>query len=87
MLSVSDRFAGRHPAEDRFQGVRFRAEATGAPVLSDAIAYLDCRVARALDAGEHTVFIGDVVAADVQEGTQTPLLYFNGAYFALGEKL
>ncbi len=87
MTHISDRFAGRHPSEERFQDVRFRSEVTGAPVLSDAIAYLDCRVARALDAGDHTIFIGEVVAAAVQDAEQSPLLYFNGAYYTLGDKL
>jgi len=85
MSHLSDRFAGRHPNEERFQGVRYRAEATGAPVLDDAIAYLDCTVARALDAGDHTIFIGAVQAAGVQRPDEAPLIYFNGRYHRLGD--
>ncbi|MCS7055712.1 MAG: flavin reductase family protein [Thermoflexales bacterium] len=85
MIHISDRFAGRHPHEERFQGVRYRAEVTGAPVLDDAIAYLDCTVARALDAGDHTIFIGLVRASGVQRPEDTPLLYFNGRYYRLGD--
>lgn len=80
MAHLSDRFAGRHPDEERFKDVRYRSEATGAPVLDDAIAYLDCVVARALDAGDHTIFIGRVQAAGVQRPDDAPLLYFNGQY-------
>ncbi|MCS7087917.1 MAG: flavin reductase family protein, partial [Thermoflexales bacterium] len=87
MRSLSERFAGRRPHEARFEGVRFRSEATGAPVLSDALAYLDCRVVRALDAGEHTIFIGRVEAAEVQRPEDMPLLYFNSHYHTLGERL
>ncbi|MCS6849388.1 MAG: flavin reductase family protein [Anaerolineae bacterium] len=85
MIHISDRFAGRRPNEERFQDVRYRAEATGAPVLDDAIAYLDCTVARALDAGDHTIFIGLVQAAGVQRPDDAPLLYFNGRYYRLGD--
>jgi flavin reductase (DIM6/NTAB) family NADH-FMN oxidoreductase RutF len=86
MAHLSDRFAGRQPNnnEDRFQGVRYRTEATGAPVLDEAIAYLDCTVARAFDAGDHTIFIGSVQAAAVQRPDDAPLLYFNGRYHLLG---
>ncbi len=85
MIHISDRFAGRYPNEERFQDVRYRAEATGAPVLDDAIAYLDCTVARALDAGDHTIFIGLVQASGVQRPDDAPLLYFNGRYHCLGD--
>ncbi|MDW8396525.1 MAG: flavin reductase family protein [Anaerolineae bacterium] len=85
MVPISDRFAGRRPDEERFKDVRYRFEATGAPVLSDAIAYLDCTVAQALDAGDHTIFIGLVKAAGIQRPDETPLLYFNGRYHRLGE--
>ncbi len=84
---LSERFAGRRPDEERFANVRFRSEATGAPVLSDALAYLDCRVVRALDAGEHTIFIGRVEAAEVLRPEHAPLLYFHGHYHVLGGRL
>ncbi len=84
MIHLSDRFAGRYPHEERFQGVRYRAEITGAPVLDDAIAYLDCVVARTFDAGDHTIFVGAVQAGGVQRPDDAPLLYFNGRYHTLG---
>jgi flavin reductase (DIM6/NTAB) family NADH-FMN oxidoreductase RutF len=36
---------------------------TGAPILTDALSYVECRVARAFDCEEMTFFLGDVVAA------------------------
>jgi flavin reductase (DIM6/NTAB) family NADH-FMN oxidoreductase RutF len=39
------------------------APVTGAPVLSAAIAYLDCRLERALPLGSHSLFVGEVVDA------------------------
>jgi len=51
---------------------------TGAPVLRDCLAYFDCQVASAIEAGDHTLFIGLVRAVGATEGD--PLIYFNGAY-------
>jgi 3-hydroxy-9,10-secoandrosta-1,3,5(10)-triene-9,17-dione monooxygenase reductase component len=87
MKAISDRFAGRTPDIERFKDLNYRAEVTGAPVLNDALAYLDCTVARALDAGDHTIFIGLVQAGAVQHDEQTPLLYMNGRYRSLGDEI
>ncbi|MCS7059703.1 MAG: flavin reductase family protein [Anaerolineae bacterium] len=85
MQHISDRFAGRFPNEERFAGVGYHSAATGAPVLDDALAFLDCRVEKALDTGDHTIFIGRVLAAGVQKPGQLPLLYFQGRYRHLGD--
>ncbi|MGQ9457325.1 MAG: flavin reductase family protein [Anaerolineae bacterium] len=45
-------------------------QTTGAPVLAEALAYLDCEVTEALEAGDHTLFVGQVVSGGVlREGT------------------
>jgi len=75
--TLARRFAA-DDVEDKFRGVAFREEHTGAPVLADALAWLDCRVAQRVEAGDHTVFIGEVLGADSGEGT--PLLYYRGGY-------
>lgn len=64
--------------EEKFRGTAWRPERTGAPVLDEALAWMDCRVTAALDGGDHTIFIGEVLAADAREGT--PLLYYRGGY-------
>jgi flavin reductase (DIM6/NTAB) family NADH-FMN oxidoreductase RutF len=87
MKHVSDRFAGRVPDEERFKDLAHRSVATGAPVLLDAIAYLDCRVHAAHAAGDHTIFIGMVQASAVQKPDEAPLTYYNGKYHKLGEAL
>lgn len=74
---LSRRFAA-WDSGDKFAGVAYHPERTGAPVLDDALAWLDCRLTQALPAGDHTVFFGEVVAADAHEGT--PLLYYRGGY-------
>jgi 4-nitrophenol 2-monooxygenase / 4-nitrocatechol 4-monooxygenase, reductase component len=75
--TLARRFAG-HDLVEKFNGVAFRPEHTGAPVLDEALAWLDCRVAERCTGGDHTVFVGEVVAADACEGT--PLLYYRGGY-------
>ena len=75
--TLARRFAGGG-AEEKFRGVAWHTERTGAPVLDDALAWLDCRVTAALPGGDHTIFVGEVLAADAREGT--PLLYYRGGY-------
>lgn len=65
-------------AEDRFRGTAWRTERTGSPVLEDALAWLDCRVDSAVAAGDHTIFVGEVLSGDAREGN--PLLYYRGGY-------
>ncbi len=65
-------------AGEKFTGVAFHDERTGAPVLDEALAWMDCRVADRAEGGDHTVFMGEVMAADVGEGS--PLVYYRGGY-------
>lgn len=87
MKQVSDRFAGRMPDEERFRDLAHRTEATGAPVLNDAIAFLDCTVHESFAAGDHTIFVGLVQTGGVQKPDAAPLLYFNSQYRALGDQI
>lgn len=74
---LSRRFAMPELAS-KFEGVAWREEATGSPVLEDALAWLDCRLDASHVAGDHTIFIGEVVAGDAREGG--PLLFYRGGY-------
>jgi flavin reductase (DIM6/NTAB) family NADH-FMN oxidoreductase RutF len=75
--SLARRFA-TWGVDDKFSGVAFHEETTGAPVLDDALAWVDCRVHETLAAGDHTIVVGEVVAADAREAT--PLVYYRGGY-------
>ena len=68
--------------EGRFDGVAWDRGVTGAPLLEGALAWLECRVERTLDAGDHAVLFGEVVRSECRAGQ--PLLYFNRAYRELG---
>jgi flavin reductase (DIM6/NTAB) family NADH-FMN oxidoreductase RutF len=63
---------------DKFDGVAYRAETSGAPVLESALAWLDCRVRETVAAGDHTIFLGEVLDADAREGRA--LVYYRGGY-------
>ena len=76
---ISNRFADpRRSPEERFQGLAVRTAVTQSPILPDVLAYLDCEVYAEYDGGDHTIFVGKVVAGEVGEGT--PLLYWNRGY-------
>ena len=49
---------------DKFASVSYRVARTGAPILTDCLAYLDCRVVSVTESGDHTGFIGEVQAAE-----------------------
>jgi flavin reductase (DIM6/NTAB) family NADH-FMN oxidoreductase RutF len=74
---IARRFAS-WDVESKFQGLGFRQEVTGAPVLDDALAWLDCRVHSRHQEGDHTIFVGEVLAGDAKE--DAPLIYYRGGY-------
>jgi flavin reductase (DIM6/NTAB) family NADH-FMN oxidoreductase RutF len=67
-------FKPQRAVGDKLADVEYTlGEETGCPILSDALGYIECRVVGALKQGDHTVFLGEVVAAGVyREGN--PLL-------------
>ncbi|MBK4348819.1 flavin reductase family protein [Lacisediminihabitans changchengi] len=71
---IAKTFASR--SGDKFDGLEVSRSTTGAPVLSDAHATLDCSVDSVVDAGDHAVIIGRVNAFHVEE--KRPLGYYQG---------
>jgi flavin reductase (DIM6/NTAB) family NADH-FMN oxidoreductase RutF len=55
-------------------GFRFHDGKTGAPVLDQAVAYLDCEVRQSVDTGSHTLFLGEIVDCGFQKDEDTPVL-------------
>ena len=52
---------------DKLKGIRTKpGPVSGAPVLSDALGWVECRVISSLPAGDHTIMLGEVVAAGVE---------------------
>ncbi len=66
---------------DKFVDLPCRNGGTGAPIIEGALAHVECRVVAAHDAGDHTIYVGEVESADAGEGR--PLLFFRGRYHQL----
>jgi 3-hydroxy-9,10-secoandrosta-1,3,5(10)-triene-9,17-dione monooxygenase reductase component len=77
---VSRIFAKRaEPELGTLRGQRFRRGVTGAPVLEDCLAFLECRVASFHGGGDHSVVLGEVVDQGIVRDVP-PLLFFRGKY-------
>lgn len=78
--TASDIFSrfGYHSGRDidKFEGLSIRYGETGVPiVLNDSIAFLECKIIQTFDVGTHLMFIGDLVQADMIDGTKEPITY------------
>ncbi len=62
------------PVAMTLNGFGFRDGVTGAPILTQAVAWLDCEVRQAVDCGGHTFFIGEVCDAGFHADEETPVL-------------
>ncbi len=78
-VELSNRFAWLKN-EDRFLTGEWTTAATGAPILADALAWLDCTVYTRCPAGTHTIYVGEVQASGVPRPGQAPLVYWNRGY-------
>jgi flavin reductase (DIM6/NTAB) family NADH-FMN oxidoreductase RutF len=78
---LADRFAGLAPLPDaRFTGVPHVLAASGCPILSNALAWFDCRVYDTHEGGDHLIVVGEVTALGLGEDTDDPLLSYEGRY-------
>ena len=84
---ISRYFASRDRPRGRaaFAQISHRRAVTGSPILDGIAAYLDCRLAASHEAGDHVIFIGEVVALGVEPEVR-PLLFHGGRYHFLGEE-
>lgn len=82
--AISRRFA--ESLADRFDGVGFSRGVTGAPILHDVLAFLECEKFERYEGGDHIIFIGEVIAAQSpvsHRAPDRPLLYYRGGYAQL----
>lgn len=76
---IARRFATMEFA--KFDGIGYTVT-DGHAVLDDVLAYAQCTRMSSIEAGDHTVVVGEVRSATVHDGE--PLLYFRGGYAGLG---
>lgn len=72
---------------DPFAQLGYETAVTGAPILPGVLAWLDCRLYRLYEGGDHQIVVGEVVAAAARGGSR-PLAYFNrtwGTFIPGGE--
>lgn len=84
-MELSNRFAWLKD-EDRFAEGDWGTAVTGAPILKDALAWLDCTIYSRFAAGSHTIYIGEVQASGVPRSDVKPLVYWNRGYRKLVDK-
>jgi flavin reductase (DIM6/NTAB) family NADH-FMN oxidoreductase RutF len=75
LFASKDRPRGR----EAFAEIPHREIATGAPVIDQVAAFLDCRLVQTYEGGDHLMFIGEVAALGVDADVE-PLLFHGGRY-------
>jgi 4-hydroxyphenylacetate 3-hydroxylase, reductase component len=75
-INISQHFSGA--AEDKFQSIEFSYGASGAPVLPNPIALIECQQETAIDAGDHAIIVGRVLRLASEAGE--PLIFAQGRY-------
>jgi flavin reductase (DIM6/NTAB) family NADH-FMN oxidoreductase RutF len=73
---VSNRFAAK--SEDKYEGFEFGRDERGVPVIGESLATIKCTKFSEAEGGDHTIFIGEVLDSDLNDGF--PLLYWQSGY-------
>ncbi len=85
--ALSNLFASKKDEHRRFEGLDYQTGSTGAPLLPGVIATLDCRVRDAHDAGDHIIYVGEVVGLELGDsgdaGAGDPLVFYDRKYASL----
>jgi flavin reductase (DIM6/NTAB) family NADH-FMN oxidoreductase RutF len=79
--AASTWFANRgRELEGQFDGVPHHRGVLGVPLLDASLAWLECRTIAVHDGGTHSILVGEVVEAAVQDEDDDPLLYYRSHY-------
>jgi flavin reductase len=62
--AIAQHFARGVPPFAHWHGIPAREGTLGAPLLEGALGWLECRTRAEHEAGDHTLFVGEVVAAE-----------------------
>jgi flavin reductase len=79
---IAQHFARGVPPFAHWHGIATRPGAKGAPLIDDALGWLECRTAGEHEAGDHTLFVGGVLAAE-RGRAAPPLVYVDQRYVSL----
>lgn len=87
ILSDSQQALSRSFADDtpnRFPAADWRDGPHGSPILGDGLGWLECAAERRIDAGDHMILVGRVLAHE--RSNRRPLVYYRGGYSSLGSE-
>ena len=77
--------AHHDPKARTLAGMAYRDGVSGAPIPALAIGYLDCELRDTVDAGSHSLFVGEVLDAAFAEGAEdTPVLRMEDTRMSYG---
>jgi flavin reductase len=76
---VAQHFARGVPPIAHWHGIAHREGAAGAPLLEDALGWVECRTWAEYEAGDHSFFVGEVLAAELGRAA-APLVYLDRRY-------
>ena len=79
---IAQHFARGVPPFAHWHGIATRPGAEGAPLIDDALGWLECRTTGEHEAGDHTLFVGEVLAAE-RGRAAPPLVYVDQRYVSL----
>jgi len=68
-----------HREASKFANVAYHNGTLGTPLLDDALATLECRLIAHYPGGDHTIFLGEVIALQ-RNPEKRPLVYFDSQY-------
>jgi len=80
--AVAQHFARGVPPFAHWHAIRTREGAAGAPLVEGALGWLECRLAGEHEAGDHTLFVGEVVSAEAGLAGAA-LVWVGGGYVSL----
>ena len=84
---LSDQFAGRRGSQDDPPpALRLFTAVSGTPLLAGTAAQLDCALYQSHEAGDHIIFVGQVLEARWDDQAR-PLLFFGSRYHQLGDEV
>lgn len=80
---ISDLFAGRFKEKQKFQNIKFHlTQENDLPIIEDSLGYLECKIWRIYEAGDHDILVAEVMDGEARSGL--PIVYYDQSYGKLG---
>ena len=70
-------------SDDKFDGVDWEPAGTGAPILPDVHAIIDCTIDQVIELGDHNLVVGRVQSLEPRRDAP-PMVFYKGQYGSFG---